>query len=995
MTYEEESKQISENKKSGKASIRHEFKAAKWTFPNGHPRCLDCGQEESVSGFCEPTKGDELVKGSLQRKHPFNPKQVEYVKRKVTENWTMGHGDVSREEVPRMEGNDRTRAIHRLHSLTPSRRNPDTGEREFLLHRGQTAADAANQDIGHQGKASFTPIPKKAADFAKQGVIDLDNNNFEHLDEDHPFLSKFGNVYSAWVPESKIHSIPNQWGSDVYENPNEAKGLPGRQFRYDEHEVIIDTHGLNLHQVNKYDQIEHLKQLHQKHIDAVQNVPPAPIKYRVVKSEIDSWFENRVKNQPNVKDLIKGQQGDWKKEGYKVSIDHDSTWSPKKGITEFHVVAHSPAGKPVGRYTFHHNGNSLKVSTADTDNLHQRKGLASEAYRLIEHHTGLKVQPDKIQSPEAEALWNQPNRPFGKSESNLLHLEHYSHQPSLDVIDPKFHGTGVKGEESRRKKNPDWVDRSYHYLAGTTPEATVGSLPYKYISQVPASKVYDYQKDPQNLKQKSMWGSSLDRNLYEKNIKDAGYHGYINHGAPGMGSVVALFHPVNVNKINKSEILVKKVDEKEFHSTIASGASNVGNYSVDHLPHMNLADHHAQYIKDLHDPNTKLPSGLFDEGISPKLVHKMPYGTFMIKPFKEDGADTAGLATMTAKNAYDAGGIGHLNEDVSATMIHHPENPNFKIPVVVSKFQDHVTKTDQVPSTVVNPKECGQVMVMDYLLGNHDRHSANSLVNLSRKNEEGHYSPLAIDHAYSFNYGDEGLDYFIKNSASSGGFGKSAKMMNEKHRAELAGWYKNHGEKIHNAMQKSVDSVKDPNTKEYLRQNIKNRHDSLMEWANATGESYVSDIEPEHYSHPNEKGEGIMDDLSITPIESKNDLDKLHEMYQKHLPSGYNRSMYMQMAAKKLHGISSEDLSDYFSEPVDHRSDFKNDLLFTMIAGYHSHPNTKNVLIETLRKNKDHPDHAKPIYPFLQRTIEKEIEDRDVQDRKKAALDKLETIKRK
>lgn len=889
MTYEQETKQINENKKSGKASIRHEFKAAKWTFPNGHPRCLDCGQEESVSGFCEPTSGKEL-------------------------------------------------------------------------------------------------------------------------------------------------------------------------------------------------------------------------------SKFDSWVQDRVKNQPNVKDLIKGQQGDWKKEGYMVSVDHDSTWSPKKGITEFHVVAHSPAGKPVGRYTFHHNGNSLKVSTADTDNLHQRKGLASEAYRLIEHHTGLKVQPDKIQSPEAEALWkqpnrpfgkseylekgqhgdwqkegysfshdvfndkhetehhisaydksgkivahfefnqlnhspdslyiktsevhpdhqrkgiasaaykmaeqksnakivaeknhqtqsaqllwNQPNKPFGKSESDLLHLEHYSHQPSLDVIDPKFHGTGVKGEESRRKQNPDWVDRSYHYLAGTTPETTVGALPHKYMSQVPASKVYDYQKDPEKLKQKSMWGSSLDRNLYEKNIKDAGYHGYINHGAPGMGSVVALFHPVNVNKINKSEILVKKVDEKEFHSTIAAGASNVGNYSVDHLPHMNLADHHAQYIKDLHDPNTKLPSGLFDEGISPKLVHKMPYGTFMIKPFKEDGADTAGLATMTAKNAYDAGGIGHLNEDVSATMIHHPENPNFKIPVVVSKFQDHVTKTDQVPSTVVNPKESGQVMVMDYLLGNHDRHSANSLVNLSRKNEEGHYSPLAIDHAYSFNYGDEGLDYFIKNSASIGGFGKSAKLMNEKHRAELAGWYKNHGEKIHDAMQKSVDSVKDPNTKEYLRQNIKNRHDSLMKWANATGESYVSDIEPEHYSHPNEKGEGIMDDLSITPIQSKNDLDKLHEMYQKHLPSGYNRSMYMQMAAKKLHGISSEDLSDYFSEPVDHRSDFKNDLLATMVhnSGYNDHPNLKNIMIETLRKNKDHPDHAKPIYPFLQRTMEKTVGDKEEYDRKKAALDKLEAIKRK
>src|SRR5690606_388654 len=144
-----------------------------WTSPNGHPRCLHCGQEESMSGFCEPTKGNELTKGSLQRKFPFNPQEVGHVDREVTENWTMGHGDVERENVPRMSGNDRVRALQKLHTLTPSRRNPKTGEREFLLHRGQTAIDAALSDIGHQGKASFTPIPQKAALFAEDGINDL------------------------------------------------------------------------------------------------------------------------------------------------------------------------------------------------------------------------------------------------------------------------------------------------------------------------------------------------------------------------------------------------------------------------------------------------------------------------------------------------------------------------------------------------------------------------------------------------------------------------------------------------------------------------------------------------------------------------------------------------------------------------------------------------------------------------------------------------------
>jgi len=54
VTYEEESEIIRENKKKPEAQVQHKFKPAVWTFPNGHPRCLICGDEPRV-----PRPGEE------------------------------------------------------------------------------------------------------------------------------------------------------------------------------------------------------------------------------------------------------------------------------------------------------------------------------------------------------------------------------------------------------------------------------------------------------------------------------------------------------------------------------------------------------------------------------------------------------------------------------------------------------------------------------------------------------------------------------------------------------------------------------------------------------------------------------------------------------------------------------------------------------------------------------------------------------------------------
>lgn len=52
--YEKESKKIRENSKTVK--FPHKFKAAKFTHKNGHPRCILCGDEETLDGICVKTE---------------------------------------------------------------------------------------------------------------------------------------------------------------------------------------------------------------------------------------------------------------------------------------------------------------------------------------------------------------------------------------------------------------------------------------------------------------------------------------------------------------------------------------------------------------------------------------------------------------------------------------------------------------------------------------------------------------------------------------------------------------------------------------------------------------------------------------------------------------------------------------------------------------------------------------------------------------------------
>lgn len=72
-----------------------------------------------------------------------------------------------------------------------------------------------------------------------------------------------------------------------------------------------------------------------------------------------------------------------------------------------HYVTAWKDGRNVGNYHFVVKPRGLLVHSSNTHVDHRRKGLASAAYQLVEHNSGMKIVPRVTQqSPAAKKLWN-------------------------------------------------------------------------------------------------------------------------------------------------------------------------------------------------------------------------------------------------------------------------------------------------------------------------------------------------------------------------------------------------------------------------------------------------------------------------------------------------------------------------------------------------------------------------------------------------------------
>jgi hypothetical protein len=116
--------------------------------------------------------------------------------------------------------------------------------------------------------------------------------------------------------------------------------------------------------------------------------------------------------------------GDWKKAGYElVFITGRSkvfAYGYSLGVnnlrSSYGVFALDSKGKLAGWLLVMKDGAGV-IAPLDVKIRppHKRKGLATAMYQLAEEKTGRKFRRG-VQSPDAQKLWDQKDRPFGKDD---------------------------------------------------------------------------------------------------------------------------------------------------------------------------------------------------------------------------------------------------------------------------------------------------------------------------------------------------------------------------------------------------------------------------------------------------------------------------------------------------------------------------------------------------------------------------------------------------
>jgi len=206
----------------------------------------------------KPKTVEELAKGAIRRIFgKFDRDDPGTIKaRGALDDWQ--HTIVSRDAAIAVgkgrpqEASEMQRGFNKLASQTKMRRNPETGEREFLLHRGVGQGEKGDTYLT---SSSWTPHYTTAHRFA------IDNTPMDVArTSDPPTMSRLahGRVKSAWVPDKHIKIIANQL------NPKGA-------YR-EENEVLVAPHKLQI--ADPSEVVEAKAGVHGSGVPAVLNVKP-------------------------------------------------------------------------------------------------------------------------------------------------------------------------------------------------------------------------------------------------------------------------------------------------------------------------------------------------------------------------------------------------------------------------------------------------------------------------------------------------------------------------------------------------------------------------------------------------------------------------------------------------------------------------------------------------------------------------------------------------
>lgn len=241
--------------------------------------------------------------------------------------------------------------------------------------------------------------------------------------------------------------------------------------------------------------------------------------------------------------LQKGARGDWKKEGYTLKFHPPKVemFNGKHDITSHRVTAHDSQGNRVGDYHFsewpeasEHKG-LLHVTFSRTDPDHQRKGLASAAYSMIEQRTGKKVHSSPgNRSADAKKLWSQPNRSFGKSDKIPGGLA--DKKTNKDF--PKFRITQGRKVEMEHTSSPRIAeeiardhlteDPKYYDKLKTIEKSSTPSIPKVKLNpehgKMIADAYHNMKHDPNHPEVKASYNALIEETKKQyQNLLDQGY----------------------------------------------------------------------------------------------------------------------------------------------------------------------------------------------------------------------------------------------------------------------------------------------------------------------------------------------------------------------------------------------------------------------------------------------------------------------------------------
>lgn len=290
------------------------------------------------------------------------------------------------------------------------------------------------------------------------------------------------------------------------------------------------------------------------------------------------------------------------------------------------------------------------------------------------------------------------------------------------------------------------------------------------------------------------------------------------------------------------EKLQKAIHPKDMVA-LQLGHIKGGEEQVDATPHVASTSHlvpHEIY-SELIDKQDAPRGVLGVQGISPKSVHKLSSGTVMLKPFHRNdnmGPATFGWASATTPHLYAAADIGHLCDKVG--VIHHNNMHLTVHPFEPGAVSAHEYSTGAVTGELSHPQDFAKIAVMDFLLGNQDRHKHNLMLH---PNSSGQLQPLAIDNERGMEYvasksmaldntdsldpywhGDVGhRDGYRMPHAGSLHGGK----LDPKHVPGVAKWWMRVADQVKDEFNKHIGNIKDENTKNHIIRNFNARHEAL------------------------------------------------------------------------------------------------------------------------------------------------------------------------